>query len=60
MPAEGSAKATEKSTQHPAARRSQDSNLAILGWLRTWRQVLIAELLITLERRSYGYGNLRG
>ncbi len=48
---EGSAKAFEKNQNQQSTVSSNNCSPSFLVWLRTWRQVIIAELLQVMEGR---------
>jgi len=50
----GSAKAMDHSENDPAPAKPSDQSPSFWNWLRTWRQVLIGELLHLLEPHRNG------
>ena len=55
MTATSSATAFARSSDHDDTDNRTNSRKRLLLWLRSWYQVLIAELLHVLDRRSYSH-----
>ncbi len=51
MSGEASARAVQNNSEPYTGHESEKSGSTLLGWLRIWRQVMIAELLHFLNNR---------
>jgi hypothetical protein len=49
----GATPSVDTSVHQPDTTDATQPSQSLRGWLQTWRQVLIAELLHILERRNY-------